>query len=142
MFRIGAQQESLISLILFICRTPFELNSTFRYALLALFDAVCFTTATSTYCSVPSLLIAFMNYSEACCLDIESLFGRLDLLSERPFPPKRNGSDRAEWAMYVRFREVIDLHQKLIKYGISSAIHCFSTHRFCVTASLKVSRPR
>lgn len=92
-----------------ISRTPFELSTTYRCASLALLQAVGATCSTFTVSSAPILLIAFKIYPKACCLEIESLLAELDFLSTKQ-------SKKAELLMVNLFKEIIDLHRKVIRY--------------------------
>lgn len=68
------------------------------------------------------LLIGFMRYLEACFLDIKSLFGQMDRLTERKI---YTAPTRMNWDLLMLrcCKEAVDLHQEVNRYCLHSTNH-------------------
>lgn len=116
-FQINSVQIS------FFARTPFEMNTTLRCASMVIFEAFGSACASFVFSTLPSLLSAFMLYSEAFILDIKSIYAQLDCLSKRRNSPRTDcmpktsiNRENLNLVMLQRCREMVELHRKLIRY--------------------------
>lgn len=107
-------------ILIFNLRTPFELNSTLRCAIIVLYETLAVTCGVASVCAMPSVLIGFMLSSEAVLLDIKSIFVQLNHLSQcnNAQRPERNYSasisrKSLKMEMVKCLKEAIQLHQKL-----------------------------
>lgn len=111
-------QLSCHDLTLFsIPRTPFELNTTLRCALMAAFELLTSMSQPCLFGTVPCLLIAFMIYSEACFADIKYLLKQGDCLFQTPELPNAKRIS-LELKLLEQFKEATDLHRRVIGYPL------------------------
>lgn len=137
--------------ITFNRRTPFELNTAVRCALLILYQTLSFVSNLYVVCIASSLMTCFMIYTKAFFKDIQSLFFQLDCLSKHKdsAPVERNNTDSQEISfvpqqeyvetlMLGHFKEVVDLLQKVTGWVTHRIppnppiIHIISILDFCV----------
>lgn len=93
-----------------------------------------------------SLLVAFVYYSEACILDMKSLFTEFDSISKRGNRPStkiqtyaslKAQGEREKLIMSERCKEVIHLYWKLIRYGFIRAMFIFHSLLFYFSSLLR-----
>lgn len=90
-------------------RAPFEVNTTVRCALAVLYETILTTCTMDVFCTTITLLVGFIIYTEACLLDIKTLFDQLDRLSK---------FKNVELLMLQRCKEALDLHGRLNGYSL------------------------
>lgn len=90
-------------------RTPFELNTATRCALIVLWEALSSASLASLVCTVTSMLTSSMLYVGACLLDIKSIFAaHIDPLS------KSKNSENS--VLLDLCKEAVNLHERVIWY--------------------------
>lgn len=95
----------------FDCRTPFELNTLRRcvaIAVLQMFAVICALTVIGM---VVFLFIEFSMYTEACILDVKSIFVKIDGLA---------GGKKSELQMIAYCKESVLLHERINRYIFST----------------------
>lgn len=113
-----------------LSRLPFELNSTFRYALvctLRVMDHLCFTMVFNT---ALAYVFGIIMYTEAIFLDIQSLFNRIDKLY-------KSKDSNAELRSIEYVKEVISVHSQIIGWVFDFSIFPWTptiNFRFLVVA--------
>lgn len=96
-------------------RTPFELNTTLRCASMVAFELLTSMSQPCLFGTVPSLLIAFMIYSEACFADIKYLLMQGDRILQSPEHHKAKRMN-SELKLLEQYKEATVLHRGVIRY--------------------------
>lgn len=109
---------------------------------MVLYETLGATCGPFVFYSVPSMLFAFMIYSEAFFLDIKSLFVQVDRLSDHRVDEQPQSKDshlpeakcqKSKLLMLERCKKIVEFHQRVNRYSVYSKellpfIHilCFS----------------
>lgn len=105
-------------------RTPFELNTASRWALMVLFESIVGVCGVCVVFTLTCLLIGSMIYVEACLLDIKSIFiDHIDPLSKRK---------DSELLLLEFCKEAVDLHERVNGLHI---LHSNTSYNFSQTLS-------
>lgn len=107
----------------FFHSTPFKLNSTIRCSIIVLYEMV----ATSSAMLLVSLVLAFLfglvSYTDACLLDINSIFGQMNRFSTKQGinKPKSKITQSTQREIREKYmleccKEVVILHERLNRY--------------------------
>lgn len=106
---LGANEQIIFNLSFLNGRTPYEVNTTARCATMVLFQMIVLTFDLCIFSAMITLLVGLLIYTEACLLDIESLFDQVDRLSKH----KNTGQSMVE-----RCKQAVDLHGRLNGYFV------------------------
>lgn len=85
----------------FVTRSPFELNTTARYATIVIFETIVLTFSMSMWGSLITVIHGFTLYTKICLSDMQTMFDDVDV--------KRNN----EKAMIERCKVVAVMHARL-----------------------------